>query len=142
MVIRKENIELFIPHREPFIMVDNLTKISEDEFESDFQIKANNYFVKGDIFKEYGLIENIAQTCAAGLSFMNRKKGLAVVPSNSAVYLAAISKLENVRLPDLGKGITTKVQKIIGFQNMYSFKGECYCEGELLLSCELKLTSA
>ena len=69
MEARKENIKFLIPHREPFIMIDNLTDVSPTKFESIFFVCSDNIFVRNEILQEPALIENIAQTCAAGFGF-------------------------------------------------------------------------
>ena len=49
--IKKSDITKYIPHREPFIMIDNLVNATSDQFESDFVIDASNIFLKdGDDF--------------------------------------------------------------------------------------------
>ena len=48
MVITKENIESVLPHRNPFIMIDNLVQASTVEFETDFVVQPDNIFMKNE----------------------------------------------------------------------------------------------
>ena len=72
MIIRKENIGSFIPHHPPFIMIDNLIHATQNFYESDFMVLDDNIFLEEGTLREFALIENIAQTCAAGLAYLNR----------------------------------------------------------------------
>ncbi len=58
------DIRLFLPHREPMLMVDKLTHINENEVSTIFEIKVNTLFVQDGKLNEFGLIENAAQTCS------------------------------------------------------------------------------
>ena len=77
-LISKENLLKFIPQRPPMVMVDAL--LSSDEAtltaHTSFFIEASNIFCKANAFKEPGLIENIAQSCAlrAGYTFHSKNE--------------------------------------------------------------------
>src|SRR5688500_15149285 len=69
-LIAKKDIIHHIPQREPFVMLDRLVAASGDTIQSDFKIDASNLFVTDGYFTVYGMIENIAQTCVAGIPFI------------------------------------------------------------------------
>jgi len=58
-----------IPQRPPFVMVGELIEYNETGFTSTFSIDADNIFVKNGRFTEEGILENIAQTAAAGAGY-------------------------------------------------------------------------
>ena len=71
MLISKENITSIIPQRAPFVMIDSLLTADESGFKTEFKIAENNLFLENAILSESALIENIAQTCAAGFGYLN-----------------------------------------------------------------------
>ena len=135
MVITKENIESVLPHRSPFIMIDNLIEASTVEFETDFIVQPDNIFMKNDVLQEPALIENIAQTCAAGFGYLNSQSD-----GNATLgFIGAVPKLELFNLPSVNSKITTKAQVTYQFQNVFLVKGENYCDNTKLLECEMKI---
>ena len=70
------NITHLIPQKAPFEMVDALLEYSDNSLTSSFTIKESNLFVENKIFRESGLIENMAQTVAlhTGYSYFLQDK--------------------------------------------------------------------
>ena len=60
MIVAKDAITDYIPHRPPFVMVDNLVSATRERFESDFTVTGDNVLVRDGFFQETGLIEHIA----------------------------------------------------------------------------------
>lgn len=58
-------IQNYLPHRTPMLMVDIITAINKNSVATMFEIKEDNIFVENNVFCEVGLIENAAQTCSA-----------------------------------------------------------------------------
>jgi 3-hydroxymyristoyl/3-hydroxydecanoyl-(acyl carrier protein) dehydratase len=59
------NILDLLPQRPPFIMVDRLTHYDANSACTVFTVRADNMFCKNGVMEEAGLVEVIAQTCAA-----------------------------------------------------------------------------
>ncbi|WP_159471685.1 hypothetical protein [Dyadobacter sp. 3J3] len=135
MIITKENITNFIPHRAPFLMIDNLIFADAERFESDFFIEENNVLVRSGYFEESGLIENIAQTCAAGFGFLDHGNGA----EPKIGFIGAVTKLEVFELPAIHSKINTIVTPTYQLGNIFLVKGENYCNGRKLLECEIKI---
>lgn len=135
MKVSKENIITLIPHRHPFIMIDNLLDAGLTFFESDFTVRAENIFVKNNVLQSPALIENIAQTCAAGFGYLqsttDAKPGMGVI--------GAITKLQLHSLPVVDNLIRTTAEVTHQLANVFLIKGENYCGGKILLECELKI---
>jgi predicted hotdog family 3-hydroxylacyl-ACP dehydratase len=129
------NIKTILPHREPFIMVDDLVMATIEQFETSFTICADNIFLDAEGFSQYGMIENIAQSCALG---MNRIK---VQTKHTMMngYLSSVTKLKVIALPQLHDELITKVYPIYTFENMYLYKGENYIHHKKIMECEIKL---
>lgn len=135
MIITKKDITNFIPHRAPFLMIDNLILANAERFESDFFIEENNVLVRSCYFEESGLIENIAQTCAAGFGYLDHGNG--VEPKIG--FIGAITKLVVFELPLVNSKIESVVTPTHQLGNIFLVKGENYCNGRKLLECEIKI---
>ena len=135
MIVTKEKIADFIPHRTPFVMIDNLIRVNPECFESDFFIEEDNVLVHDGFFEESGLIENIAQTCAAGFGYLDYEKQ----GEPKIGFIGAISKVEVFELPLAHSRISTIVTPTHQLGNIFLVKGENYCNGRKLLECEIKI---
>jgi 3-hydroxyacyl-[acyl-carrier-protein] dehydratase len=129
------DIKLIIPHREPFIMVDKLIAASIEKMETSFKICADNIFLTADGFSQYGMIENIAQSCALGMYAIKTQTNHTLMNG----YLSSVAKLKIVALPQLHDDLITKVYPIYTFENMYLYKGENYIHNKKIMECEIKL---
>ena len=96
MKIDKEHIVSYIPQRAPFIMIDNLIDAADGAFMTDFHVLPDNIFLEGDTLREFALIENIAQSSAAGISFMKSTSQ----SGSSDGFIGGISKLIVHALPE------------------------------------------
>ncbi|MHA4739344.1 hypothetical protein [Dyadobacter sp. MSC1_007] len=135
MIIGKEAITDYIPHRPPFVMVDKLLSATRERFESEFEIERTNLLVSNGFFQETGLIENVAQTCAAAFGYLDREEA----GEPRIGFIGAVSKLHVFELPVVGSTIRTVVTPLHQLGNIYLIKGEIFAEGRILLGCEMKI---
>lgn len=124
-----------IPQREPFMMVDMLVESTGTKSVTRFEIKPENIFVADGVFREPGIIENIAQTAAAGLGFISKSKGLPV----SIGFIAAISNLKIISLPAVGITIETSVERINQVFDFIFVQGSVLANNNLIAECEIKI---
>ena len=102
------DIQKYLPHRTPMLMVDVILKMDDETVETAFAIKEDNIFVQNTIFTEAGLIENSAQTCSSIVAkdyFFdenNQKKQ----DVNIIGFISAIKTLKIYSLPKVGNTIT------------------------------------
>lgn len=136
MLISQENILQFIPQRKPFVMIDSLMEASDDAFQSEFKIAPSNIFLEHEKLSESALIENIAQTCAAGFGYLGSQKGGA---AGGLGFIGAVTKVENHKKAKLGDTIRTKINVISSFDNIHLVEGTAYCNEETLLTCQMKI---
>jgi 3-hydroxymyristoyl/3-hydroxydecanoyl-(acyl carrier protein) dehydratase len=129
-------IKELIPQREPFIMVDRLITFEEGLFTSLLVIREGNFFAKDGVFRAEGMLENIAQTAAAGA-------GYAFKLNNEKVklgYIGAVKNAEIISEPKIGSTITTQIELINKVFNVDIVRGTIYNENqEVLASCEMKI---
>jgi 3-hydroxyacyl-[acyl-carrier-protein] dehydratase len=135
MIVAKDAITDYIPHRPPFVMVDNLVSATRERFESDFTVADDNMLVQDGFFQETGLIEHIAQTCAASFGYLDRQEG----GPPKIGFIGAVSKVLVTELPPVGATVRTVVTPLHQLGNIYLVKGESFLDGRILLGCELKI---
>ena len=139
MLIEKENIARFIPQRNPFVMIDNLIAADEKGFESTFEINSDNLFLENEVLSESALVENIAQTCAAGFGYVNSLKGEG---EGQLGFIGAVSRLTVDSLPLNGANISTKIEILNTFDNIHLIQGSAYSNEEKLIECQMKIVIA
>ena len=79
MEFEKIDIHELLPQQEPFVMVGKLCHFDMEKTSTVTEIVSDNIFVENGVFTPSGIIENIAQTCAARIGYVNKyilKKGI------------------------------------------------------------------
>lgn len=100
------DIHTLLPQQKPFVMIDRLRHFSMDIVSTSLSIRKDNLFVSQDTLSASGLLENIAQTCAARIGYINRyilHKGI------QPGVIGAIRNTEVISLPRVGDSIITDV---------------------------------
>lgn len=125
-----------IPQLPPFVMVDKLLSVSENSAATEFLIDKDVVFVEAGKMNAAGIVENIAQTCAAGLGYMN-----VVLAKNNVMigFLAAIRDMVFHRLPEVGEKLTTKITILENVYSMTIVEGEVYIEEEQIARGSMKI---
>lgn len=139
MLIEKENITQFIPQREPFVMIDSLASANENGFESAFKIEEDNIFLEQNILSESAVVENIAQTCAAGFGYINSLKGAG---EGQLGFIGAVSRLTVESLPENGATIETKIEILSTFDTIHLVQGTAFSGDQKLVECQMKIVLA
>jgi predicted hotdog family 3-hydroxylacyl-ACP dehydratase len=135
MIILHEDILSIIPQRPPFVMIGHLVGCDEDGTRTIFQVDEENVLVFHNELSEAGLVENIAQTAAAGAGFISLQKGEPI----SRGYIGAVKNLEVFSLPKAGDIIETKVTIVNKVFEVTIISGSVVCKGKLLAKCEMKI---
>jgi predicted hotdog family 3-hydroxylacyl-ACP dehydratase len=130
-----ENILSFIPQRHPFVMVDTLLSADEKTAITSFMVTDENIFLEEDVFSEAGLMENIAQTVAAGAGYRESQ-----VNKPAAIgYIGAVKNFEVFVLPQLNDVLTTEAVITDRIFNATLIKGKIMCNTLLVAQCEMKV---
>ena len=119
-------------------MIDVLLEQDERYTLSNFEVTADNLFVEDGEFKESGIIENIAQTAAAGAGYLFLQKNV----FQPSTFIGSLSKLKIHRYPKVGDTLTTRTEIVTIALNISLLKGECFLNNELIAECELKMVSS
>ena len=140
----KIDISNFLPHRPPFLLLDKILILNDEEVSASFKIKEDNLFVEHNCFNEMGLVENAAQTCSSivGKSYFDdddiEGEGAKLIG-----FISAIKKITAFSCPKVGSTIISNAKLTSRFDtDSYSVCSlECHIfEGTtLLLSCEMNL---
>jgi predicted hotdog family 3-hydroxylacyl-ACP dehydratase len=130
-----ENIQDLIPQRPPFVMVDNVLSFSETGFRTGFCIKAGNIFTENGLFKEPGLVENIAQTAAARAGYVSKAENKPV----QVGYIGAVNNLEVYALPGTGDELITEITIENRIFDVTLISGKITCNNETIVQCKMKI---
>ena len=101
------NVLKLLPQQPPFIMVDKLLYFDQLTTITCLEVNQNNIFVDNGIFTSSGLIENIAQTCAVRMGYINQF----IYKENVKLgFIGSIKNLEIHRNPIIGETLTTSIK--------------------------------
>jgi predicted hotdog family 3-hydroxylacyl-ACP dehydratase len=135
MIADERTITDYIPQRPPMVMIGKLISVEGKITTTSLDISELNLFVQDHLFREAGLIENMAQTAAAGAGSMAKAAG----GQPRVGFIGGIRDLEIRFLPEAGKTIVTEAT--IEYEVMDATITRCRvsCDGVLCASCELKI---
>ena len=95
-----------LPQRPPFVMIDCLTGFSETTTETRLTVRDDNVLVQDGRLSVYGLVENIAQTCAARLGYASYILHKPV----RIGFIGAVRGCKIKRLPLVGETLETRIE--------------------------------
>ncbi|ULQ51479.1 3-hydroxyacyl-ACP dehydratase [Flavihumibacter fluvii] len=130
-----ENIEQFIPQRPPFVMVDQVLYDDELVTRTSFLIKDDNIFLENGRLEAAALVENIAQTAAAGAGYKAVQQQRPV----QVGFIGAIKGLVVLGLPSPGQQLTTETRLVNTVFNVSIVEGKVCCGDAVLATCEMKI---
>lgn len=139
------NINHYLPHRAPMLMVDFVLEIDDEKVETVFEIKKDNIFLKDDFFTESGLIENMAQTCSmiVAKDYFIDEDNNDKLKVNVIGFISAIKTLKIYSLPQAGSAIIAKAILISKFitdsYSLCTIKCKTLNGEEILLEGEITL---
>ncbi|TSJ46467.1 hypothetical protein [Fluviicola chungangensis] len=139
MLINKENITSIIPQRAPFVMIDHLLAADETGFRTEFKIASDNLFLENTVLSESALIENIAQTCAAGFGYLN---SLEEGGEPKLGFIGAVTQVQVEQAAKENDLIETSVQVLSTFDTIHLVEGTARSNGKVLLTCQMKIVLA
>lgn len=134
--LRQIDIHTLLPQQAPFVMIDRLVHFDERIMVTETTIPEGNIFVDEGMFSASGLMENIAQTCAARIGYVNKyilKKGIQLG------FIGAVRNFEVLALPRVGQTIVTNVKVLEDVFGMTLAEAYIECDGEVLVKTEMKI---
>lgn len=130
-----DDLEKLIPQREPMVMIDGLSEVTDDAAVSHFLVREGNTFVNDGALSEAGLLENMAQTAAARSGHVSALSGQAPPVG----FIGGVKGLLVQRLPQVGERLSTRVTVLHEVLNASVVKGAVQVNGEEVAECELKI---
>ncbi len=134
-MITIDNIEALIPQRPPFVMIDKLLSFNETTTTTGFVIEADNIFVQDGVFREPGLVENIAQTAAARAGYVSQTENKPVLVG----YIGAVNNLQIFLLPKTGDELITEITIENQIFDVTLISGKITCNGQPVAQCKMKI---
>ena len=125
-----------LPQRPPFVMVDHLTDYSETQSTCCLLVRNDNVFLEKGCLAPEGLIEHIAQTCAARLGYYNcyiLKTGVRLG------FIGEVKDLNILRLPREGELIETTITVMQEIFDVTLVTAEVHVGTEVIATTRLKI---
>jgi len=125
-----------LPQRPPFVMVDCLTDYSDTQSTCCLTVRADNVFFEKGCLTAPGLIEHIAQTCAARLGYYNcyvQKTGVRLG------FIGEVKDLNVLRLPREGEMIETTIAVVQEIFDVTLVTAEVRVGAEVVATTRLKI---
>lgn len=135
-MLRTIDIHDLLPQQEPFVMIGSLVHLDKILTVTETEVQADNIFVDKNHFSASGLMENIAQTCAARIGYINKyilKKGIQLG------FIGAVRNFEVISLPEVGDVITTRVEVKEEVFGMTLAEAVIVCGDKVLVTSEMKI---
>ena len=134
--LRSIDLHTVLPQQEPFVMVGSLIAFDADSSVTETLIREDNIFVDDGHFSASGMMENIAQTCAARVGFYNKY----VLHKDVQVgFIGAVRNYVVHSLAPVGEVITTRVHILQDVFGMTLANAQVTCRGEVIAEAEIKL---
>ena len=134
--LKRIDVHELLPQKEPFVMISKLVHFDMSNTKTETLISEENIFVDNGLFNASGLIENIAQTCAARIGYVNKyilKKGIQIG------FIGSIRNLTIFELPKVGDVISTTVDVIEEVFGMTLASSRITLDGRTIVETEIKI---
>ncbi|GHU68495.1 hypothetical protein FACS189413_05510 [Bacteroidia bacterium] len=133
MKFEKVNILKLLPQQPPFIMVDKLLFCDNITTKTSLFIKNDNIFVENGVFSQSGIVENVAQTCAARLGYLNRNQPVKIG------MIGSINDFELFSLPKINENISTEIIVDAEVGNIILLNAGVLCNGNKIAQGKMKV---
>ena len=124
-----------IPQRPPFVMIDRLVSSDAVFSVTELEVRPDNLFVDNGRMTAAGLVENIAQTCAARIGYINLNSGEAV----KIGVIGSISNLNITRTPKVGEHLVTTIKLLEEVFQVTLVEAMVKSDDEVLAQCNMKI---
>lgn len=133
------DIHELLPQQEPFVMVDKLTHFDEKKTCTRFTVRQDNLFVEAGRLDACALAENIAQTCAARLGYVNKyilKRAIQVG------FIGAIRGMRVFDTPKVGDVLDTLIEVVEQIMDLTLVNAIVKMGEKTLATAEMKIALA
>ena len=140
-VRRLEEIDIheLLPQQEPFVMVDVLTHFDAGSTSTRFEIRADNIFVTDGRLDTSALAENMAQTCAARLGYVNK---YVLKRAIQLGFIGAIKGMKVFDTPKVGDVLDTTIEVIEQIMDLTLVSATVRVGDRVISTAEMKIALA
>ncbi|MDD4142444.1 MAG: pseudouridylate synthase [Bacteroidales bacterium] len=131
--MEKESALNYIPQRPPMVMVDDLVFSDEAVTVTDFLVTGDCIFVEQGRLTEVGLMENIAQTCATRIGYLNRHKPVMIGVIGGIKDFEALARVYE------GDVLNTKITVCSSVFTATMVDAEIKCNDKVVATCNMKV---
>ena len=124
-----------IPQRPPFVMVDKVLSCDNTDAITEFVVREDNIFLDDMKLSPAGIIENMAQSCAARMGCISRL-------SSGPIKIGFIGDIRDctiLRQPDCHETLTTHVEVIEEVFNLTLANVETKVADKVIASARMKI---
>jgi predicted hotdog family 3-hydroxylacyl-ACP dehydratase len=107
-------IKRIIPQRPPFMVVDRVTFCDETDATTEYTVADNSILLDGNTLSAAGVIENMAQSCAARMGCVDLLHGEPI----KIGYIGDVKDAKIFGLPAIGDTIQTNIHIIEDILNL------------------------
>jgi predicted hotdog family 3-hydroxylacyl-ACP dehydratase len=135
IIADETTIGQYIPQKPPIVMIGKLLEVTGPKTVTSIIITEDNLFCCGGIFREPGLIENMAQTAAAGIGYVSKQQG----KDPPAGFIGGLRNLHIHEFPVAGSEIRTEITVAHEVFDATVVNGRTYIGERCIAECELKI---
>lgn len=127
-----------LPQRPPFIMIDHLTHFDRIFTSTCFTVRPDNVFVEDGILNPCALVENIAQTCAARMGYVN------LVNSDNVKlgFIGSVKHLVVARDVKVGETLHTTIEVVQEVLQLTLVNATIKIDGKVVVEAEMKIAQS
>ena len=135
------NVDVFqlLPQRPPFIMIDHLTHFDRIFTSTCFTVRPDNVFVEEGMLNPCALVENIAQTCAARMGYVNQFINSDKVKLG---FIGSVKHLVVARDVKVGETLHTTIEVVREVLQLTLVKATIKIDGEVVVEAEMKIAQS
>ena len=135
MIAEGEMLAELLPQRPPMVLIHQLVSCDADQTTSRFCVSPESVLFTDGFLSEAGLVENIAQTAAAGSGYGAKLSG----QPTPIGYIAAIKGLTIWQLPAAGTEITTQIWVLNQVMEFSIVRGQVRAGEVIFAECEMRI---
>ncbi len=107
MKLEDIGVTTLLPQQRPFVLIDRLLSVADEMTSTSFVVSRDSMFVDNGQLDPCAYVENIAQTCAARLGYINKY----IYHRDVCIgFIGAIKNLDVMRPAQVGETLTTTIK--------------------------------
>lgn len=135
--LEKIDVLTLLPQRPPFVMIDRLIHFDEVVTTTQLEVRPDNLFMEADgLLNNCALVENIAQTCAARMGYINQYIYKERVRLG---FIGSIKNLQVLRPAREGEVLTTSIEVVQEVLQLTLVNATVKVGDETIVTAEMKI---